>query len=561
MTPAFDAVVVGSGISGGWAAKELAERGLKVLVLERGRDVEHGKGYVGEHKAPWEIPYGGLPLRDLYDAEYPIQKQAPAFDETTRHFFNNDAENPYDFDPRRPWLWHRTDVLGGRSLVWSRQVYRWSDLDFEANAKDGHGVDWPIRYADVAPWYAHVERFIGVSGARDGIAHVPDGEFLPPMEMNAIEKAAKARIEAAFPERHVVMGRVAVLTQDHGGRAACHYCGPCQRGCSTGSYFSSQSSTLPAARATGNVTIRTNAVVAGLDVDPATKKITGVRVIDTATKAGSTVTAKMVFLCASTVASTQILLASASDAFPRGLANGSGALGRHLMDHCFGFSAFGLFPGHEDTTYFGHRPNGIYVPRFRNVGAPHPGFVRGYCYQGAGMRVGWRNTQRIAPAFGTKLKAHLRKPGPWGIVLLGFAECLPRPENRMFLHPNKVDRFGIPQVSFEFQWGPNEMAMRTDAADEAEKMLRAAGASEVVKLAHPRPGGGGIHEMGTARMGSDPKEAVLNRFNQAHEVANLFVTDGSCMASSGCQSPSITYMALTARASEYAAQQLRDGAI
>jgi choline dehydrogenase-like flavoprotein len=557
----FDAIVVGSGISGGWAAKELTERGLKVLVLERGRDVEHGKDYVGEHKAPWEIPYGGLPLRELYAEEYPVQRQAPAFDETTRHFFNNDKQNPYDYDPRRPWLWHRADVLGGRSLLWSRQVYRWSDLDFEANKRDGHGIDWPIRYADIAPWYGHVERFIGVSGQPEGLAHVPDGEFLPPMEMNTVEKVAKAKIETTFPGRHMTIGRVAVLTRDHNGRAACHYCGPCQRGCSTGSYFSSQSSTLPAARATGNVTILTNVVVAGLDYDPATKRVNGVRVIDTGTKAGTTYRAKMVFLCASTIASTQILLNSKSESFPRGLANGSGALGHYLMDHCFGLSAFALFPGHEDAYYFGNRPNGVYIPRFRNVDAPHEGFLRGYCYQGAAMRVDWRHTQRITPGFGTALKDALREPGPWGMVLLGFAECLPNADNRMELHPSKVDRFGIPQVRFEFQYGANEMAMREDAANEAEKMLLAAGASEVFKMAYPRPGGGAIHEMGTARMGDDPAHSVLNRFNQTHEVQNLFVTDGSCMTSSSCLSPSITYMALTARASEYAAQQLRDGAV
>jgi len=557
----FDAIVVGSGITGGWAAKELTERGLRVLVLERGRHLEHGAGYVTEHQPPWEFPLRGLPLRELYEREYPIQSRVEPFGETTRHFYVNDAQSPYAYDPAQPWLWIRTDVLGGRSLLWSSQVYRWSDLDFEANAKDGHGIDWPIRYRDLAPWYAHVERFIGVSGQPEGLAHLPDSEFLPPMEMNAVERVAKRRIEAAFDDRIVTIGRVAILTRDHGGRAACHYCGPCERGCSTGSYFSSLSSTLPAARATGRLTIRTDSVVESLAYDAETKRVGAVRVVDAQTRARRAYTARVVFLCAGTVGSTQILLNSSSESFPDGLANRSGALGRHLMDHTFGLAGLGFLPGHQETYFYGYRPNGIYVPRFRNVDRPHGGFLRGYNYQGSATRLSWRLAHGDAPPYGAALKAALRTPGPWAIALLGFGECLPRAENRITLHPRTRDRFGIPQVAFAFRLGENDLALRQDAATEAGKMLRAAGATQVTTSASVRPGGGAMHEMGTARMGRDPHESVLNAFNQAHDVPNLFVTDGSCMTSSGCVSPSLTFMALTARAADHAAGLLRDGVV
>jgi choline dehydrogenase-like flavoprotein len=359
----------------------------------------------------------------------------------------------------------------------------------------------------------------------------------------------------------MTIGRVAILTQDHGGRAACHYCGPCERGCSTGSYFSSLSSTLPAAQATGNLTVRTDSVVESLDYDPATRRVRAVRVVDATTRERREHTARVVFLCAATVGSTQILLNSRSEAFPHGLANRSGALGHHLMDHTFGLAGLGLIPGHEDAYFYGHRPNGIYVPRFRNVDRPHAGFVRGYNYQGRATRLPWRLEQSSAPPYGRELKEALRTPGPWALALLGFGECLPRAENRMALHPTKRDRFGIPQVTFIFTLSENERAMRRDAAAEAERMLRAAGATQVMTSDAVRPGGGAMHEMGTARMGRDPRASVLNGFNQAHDVANLFVTDGSCMTSSGCVSPSLTFMALTARAADHAAGLLRDGVL
>ncbi len=562
--PEFDAIVVGSGISGGWAAKELTERGLKTLVLERGRPLEHGAGYVGEHQPAWETPYRGLPLRDLYRDQYEIQRTSYAFSETTRHFWNNDAENPYDYDPDQPFEWLRAGVVGGRSLLWARQVYRWSDLDFEANLKDGHGIDWPIRYADIAPWYSHVERFIGVSGAAEGLPQLPDGEFLAPMAMNVLERHVRERIEASFPERTMTIGRTAVLTEPLAGskRGVCHYCGPCHRGCSVGAYFSSLSSTLPAAEATGNLTLEANAVVASLEHDPQTGRVSAVQVIDAESGARRTVRGKLVFLCASAIGSAQILLNSKSEAHPNGLANGSGALGRYLMDHTYGAGARGIFAGYEEFYPQGSRPNGIYIPRYRNLRADEElPFLRGYGYQGRASRLGWQSMARLIPGFGAEFKASLREPGPWTMSIGGFGECLPNADNRMTLHPNKVDRFGIPQVSFAFRWSENELAIIEQIQIDAREMLAAAGAREISTYNAEKVGGSAIHEMGTARMGRDPSESVLNAFNQAHEVPNLFVTDGAAMTSSSCVNPSITYMALTARAVDYAVRQLQDGAV
>ncbi|GIX31296.1 MAG: GMC family oxidoreductase [Porticoccaceae bacterium] len=559
--PQFDAIVVGSGITGGFAAKELTERGLKVLVLERGRMVEHGRDYVGEHLPPWRIPYRGLPLRELYARDYPVQSTLYAFDETTRHYFVNDRENPYE-EGSGKFLWYRADVVGGKSLLWGRQTYRFSDLDFEANQRDGHGIDWPIRYADLAPWYDHVERFIGVSGSQEGIPHLPDGQFLPPMELNVMEKTFKARVEAAFPERRVIIGRCAVLTVPHNGRGACHYCGPCQRGCSVGAYFSSQSSTLPAAARTGNLTLLPNSVVTRIDYDAKARRATGVQAVDARTGERRSYTARLIFLCAGTVATTQLLLASRSAAFPRGLANSSGALGHYLMDHTFGTGAVGIFADHPDKVVFGNRPNGLYIPRFRNLaGDEGLGFVRGYGYQGGALRMGWQGLSRQVPGFGAEFKAALRRPGPWMVYLSGFGECLPRRENRIELHPRKKDRFGLPLPVFHFQWSENERALMRDVEAQARLMLERAGAKSVQSWLHESAGGEAIHEMGTARMGDDPRQAVLNRYNQAHDVPNLFVTDGAAMTSSSCVNPSLTYMALTARAADYAARRLAEGGL
>lgn len=556
----FDAIVIGSGITGGWAAKELTEQGLKVLMLERGRKLEHGKDYVTEHRPEWTYRFRNKPLRELYDSDYRVHKQLYAFSEKTRHFFNNDRENPYSYKPG-DFLWFRGGTLGGRSLTWGRQVYRWSDLDFEANKRDGYGVDWPIRYRDIEPWYDHVERFIGVSGEPLGLSHLPDSQFLPPMELNIVEKDFRASLNANYSDRVVTIGRTAVLTQPHLGRAACHYCGPCERGCSAGAYFSSLSSTLPAAQATGNLTIMTDMVVSSIDYDPTTRRASGVNAINTKTKLGSRYTAKVIFLCGSTVGSTQILMNSQSASFPNGLANGSGVLGHYLMDHRLAQGAAGIMTTHQDKVTYGRRPNGIYIPRFRNVKNQEDtlNFTRGYGYQGGAIRMGWDTLAKRMPGFGAEFKHQLRSPGPWILHLNGFGECLPYKTNRMELMHTQPDPYGIPQIKFHFSWGNNEEAMGEDIIAQATDMLKTAGAQYTIPFNKDAVGGEGIHEMGTARMGRDPQTSVLNQWNQAHEVPNVFVTDGACMTSSSCVNPSLTYMALTARAANYAAKLLKTG--
>ncbi|MEP5765962.1 MAG: GMC family oxidoreductase [Halieaceae bacterium] len=559
----FDAIVIGSGITGGWAAKELTERGLKVLVLERGRELRHGVDYLGEHAPDWKLPYNGKKPREFYAEQYPIQSKSYAFGEDTRHFFVNDKENPYQQAPGKPFEWVRGNVVGGRSLLWGRQTYRWSEQDFEANRVDGNGMPWPIGYKELAPWYSHVEDFIGVTGQAEGLPQLPDGEFLPPMDMFALEKTIKGRLASKAPELTMTMGRAAILTRDHKGRAACHYCGPCQRGCSTGSYFSSQSSTLPAAEATGNLTLVANAVVERLVYDEASGKLSAVEVIDSQTREKLRYSAKLFFLCASTLGTTQVLLNSPSGTFPNGLANRSGSVGRYLMDHLNVLSTTGIFFDDMDSYYYGNRPNNTYIPRFRNL----PGededtdFVRGYGYQALPLRGDWKMNFN-AKGFGAGLKDRLRKPGPWLWALAGFGECLPQYTNRAYLHPTRVDRFGIPQLVMDFEWGPNELALWRDMDKQSARIMKAAGAVFTSAIAaEDVVGGSAIHEMGTARMGDDPNQAVLNAHNQAHDVPNLFVTDGACMTSSSCVNPSLTYMALTARACAYAVTQLAEGQI
>ena len=557
----YDAIVVGSGISGGWAAKELTEKGLSVLLLERGKPITHGIDYIGEHQPPWERANMGLRPRDLYDSEYPIQSTSYAFDETTRHFWNNDAENPYDFREDKPFHWLRTDVVGGRSLLWARQSYRWSDLDFEANQREGIAIDWPIRYRDIAPWYSYVERFVGVSGDAQGLPELPDGEFQKPMEMNVVEKHVAKKISNAFPGRKMFIGRVATLTEPLHGRAPCHYCGPCHRGCSGGSYFSSLSSTLPAAESTGNLSLMANSLVESLEYDAASQKVTGVRTIDTKTKEKNVYRSRLVFLCASTIGSTQILLNSFADGEDRSFANDSDALGRYMMDHTYKAGARGIIPGFEEYYPYGYRPNGIYIPRFRNLsGDEGLGFSRGYGYQGGAGRIGWGERLK-KPGFGADFKRELRIPGPWYMSLGGFGEILPYAENTMRLHPKKQDRFGIPQVTFKFEFGENERRHRKDLVEQGVKMLEAAGASQIQSYNDEMIGGAAIHEMGTARMGRDPRESVVNEYNQVHAAENVFVTDGACMTSASCVNPSLTYMALTARAADYAVKRLQAGDI
>ena len=559
----FDAIVVGSGISGGWAAKELTEKGLKVLVLERGKELQAGSGYLGEHAPNWKLPYQGKKPRKLYEDEYPMGSRVYAFSEANRQFWMNEKENPYVVDQDNPFMWIRGDVVGGRSLTWGRQTYRFSEQDFKANAQDGHGIPWPVDYKDIAPWYSHVEKFAGITGQREGLAQLPDSEFQKPMPWFALEKTIHGRLKKKAPDITLTSGRAAILTEDLPGRSACHYCGPCHRGCSTGSYFSSQSSTLPAARATGNLTLKANALVERLEYDQASGRIAKVHVIDSRTGERQSYSARVFFLCASTVASAQILMNSTSEEFPNGLANSSGTLGRYLMDHSLGLSGMGVFLDNMDSYYFGNRPNALYIPRFRNLDGQDEDadFLRGYGYQTATLRMDWQSGYNIK-GFGAELKDSLRKPGPWIFVLAGFTECLPRESNRMYLSNNKVDRHGIPQVAFDFQWSDNEISLRRDATKQAERILKAAGAVLILpadeQMSTP---GEGIHEMGTARMGADPTASVLNAHNQAHDVPNLFVTDGSFMTSSSCVNPSLTYMAFTARACAYAAQQIAEGHI
>jgi choline dehydrogenase-like flavoprotein len=554
----FDAIVVGSGITGGWAAKELTELGLRTLVLDAGRPIDPASDYA-EHRPVWQMPFRGLGDRRYVDQHQPVQRKSVSFDEWSHRFWTDDRENPYTTPKDKPFDWFRARQVGGKSTIWGRQVYRMSDLDFEANARDGIAVDWPVRYADLAPWYDYVEAFIGVSGQKEGWAHLPDGPFLPPMPFNCVEQHVAESIRAAFPgERLMTIGRAAVLTTAHNGRAACHYCGPCHRGCVTRSYFSSANATLPAAEATGRMTLRTFSVVRHVTVDASSRKVTGVHVIDARTRESIEYRARVVFLCASALESARILLNSKTREAPNGLANSSDQVGRNVMDHIKWGGADGEFEGWADKRVVGNRPNGIYVPRFRNLTTRHPEFVRGFGFQGRGFRQEWQ--ARVSTAgIGRSLKQRLTDLGPWIMSLNGFGEMLPNPQNRCTLDSSVVDAWGIPVLHIDCAWGPNERAIHKDMNVTAAEMLEKAGAKNVQPSRRISTPGNTNHEMGTARMGRDAKTSVLTRWNQAWDAPNLFVTDGACMTSSGNQNPSLTYMALTARACHYAVEQLRRG--
>src|SRR2546426_4194994 len=549
MVKTYDAIVVGSGISGGWAAKELCEAGLETLVLEAGRPGNPDTDSV-EHVPVWQMKFRGNRDRKAMLMRQPVQRNCYACDELASKFFVDDLDNPYTTDEGKPFLWIRGRQVGGRSIMWGRQTYRWSDLDFEANAKDGFGVDWPIRYADIAPWYDHVERFVGISGQAEGLGQLPDGQFLPPMGMTCAETHVRDAVAKYWGrDRVVTIGRCAVLTQSHNGRAACHYCGPCHRGCVTRSYFSSINATLPAAQATGRLTLRPYSVVHSVMYDRRTGRATGVRVIDGQTKHALEFRARIIFLCASTIESARILLLS-------GIGNASGQVGKNLMDHVMGGGASGRIDAPVDRDTIGNRPNGIYVPRFRNIGKGKSPFVRGYGFQGGAGRSDWGRGAGET-GFGAEFKKALRKPGPWGFSFYGFGEMLPKEQNFVEIDKNKVDAWGIPVARISCAYGENEKALLHDMSITAAEMLAEAGAHEIQPFTSDNPPGLVIHEMGTARMGKDPKTSVLNAHNQCWDVPNVFVTDGACMASTACQNPSITYMALTARAAAYAVDAIK----
>jgi choline dehydrogenase-like flavoprotein len=494
--------------------------------------------------------------------DQPIQRECYACDEVGHKFFVNDRENPYTTPEAAPFRWFRGRQVGGRSITWGRQVYRWSDLDFEANLKDGHGNDWPIRYRDLAPWYSHVERFIGVTGAKEGLSQLPDGEFLPPMQMTVVEQHAREKILAAFQrERVLTIGRAAILTRNHNGRAACHYCGSCERGCITHSYFSSLASTLPAAEKTGRLTLRPDSVVAEVLYDGQRGRARGVRVIDALTMRETEYEARVVFLCASAIESVRLLLNSKSSRFPDGLGNSSGLLGRYLMDHHYGSGASGRMPGFLDRRTFGRRPNGIYVARFRNVKSAHPDFLRGYGMQGGSGRAGWGRGGSM-PGFGADFKrALIEDLGGWSISISGWGETLPHVDNRVTLDPEVKDKWGIPAARIDVRWRANELAMDRDMMTAGAEMLEAAGCTDVRTHGSNNPPGHCIHEMGGARMSHTAQDGLLNRWNQVWDAPNLFITDGACMASCACQNPSITYMAITARAATHAVAELKRNAL
>lgn len=556
----FDAIVIGSGISGGFAAMELCNRGYKTLVLERGRMVKHGD-YPTASMDPWELPNQNMVTSEEIAKHYFKQDRLSWWvREDHKHFINKDDEYPYDEIERFDWI--RGHHVGGRSIMWGRHCYRWSDIDFEANVKEGIAVDWPIRYRDIEPWYDYVETFVGVSGQKEGLKQVPDGKFLPAFPLNCVEQHLRESVYAKYPERVITPGRVANLTSydpkvHKGTRGQCQSRAMCVRGCPYGAYFSSLSATLPVAESTGNLTIRPNSIVSEIVYDPVTAKASSVRIMDGESGESLEFFARIIFCNASTVGTTAILLNSRSERFPEGLGNSSGELGHNMMDHHYGMGASGEVPGFLNKYYKGRKPSGFYIPRFRNIdeASSRSDYLRGFGYQGGASR----GMNAPADLMGEALKKEIFAPGPWGISMTCFGEILPYHENRMYLNFDKKDKFGIPIITFDAKLRENEMNLRADGVTCAEEMLEAAGCKNIRSWNEATAPGACIHEMGTARMGHDPKTSVLNKWNQMHEVPNVFVTDGACMTSAGTQNPSITYMALTARAVDYAHRQVNEG--
>ncbi|WP_395062267.1 GMC oxidoreductase [Flavobacterium sp.] len=554
----YDAIVVGSGISGGWAAKELTEKGLKVLLLERGHNIEHIKDYAEQNKPVWEYPHRHYrPTKQMIE-DYPVLKRDYPLNERNLSYWASDKENPYT--ETKPFDWFRGYHVGGRSLMWGRQTYRWSDLDFEANLKDGIAIDWPIRYKDIAPWYSYVEKFIGVSGSKENLPQLPDSEFLPPMDLNIVEKTVASRIKEHYKNaRTLIIGRVAHVTKAIKDRTPCQFRNMCWNGCQFGGYFSTQASTLPAAVKTGNLTLRPFSIVKEVNYDKATKKATGVTVIDAQSKEEMIFTSKIVFLCASSFNSTWILMNSAKDVWKEGLGSSSGELGHNAMDHHFRVGASGDFEGFEDSYYYGFRPNGFYIPRYRNLnGDEKRDYKRGFGYQGSASRSGWES-QVAEMNIGKDLKNVIGTVGGWNIGATAFGEILPYHDNKISLDQSKKDNWGLPVLNFDIEIKENEQKMKIDMKNDMKEMLEAAGAKNVTTFESTYTPGMGIHEMGTARMGLDPKTSVLNKNNQVWDCLNVFVTDGACMVSASCVNPSLTYMALTARAADFAVSELKSG--
>jgi choline dehydrogenase-like flavoprotein len=557
----YDAIVVGSGATGGWAAKALTERGLNVLVLEAGRQLDPLKDFT-EHHFPYDLKFRGLAPGSVYAPRQPIQSRCYAGNEYSAHLFVDDLDNPYTTPDDKPFWWIRGRQVGGRTLTWGRQSYRYSDYEFKAAERDGYDQPWPISYKDLEPYYDQVENFVGISGSHEKLEQLPDSRFLPAMNMTCGERLLKKAVESNWKDRRVIIGRAAILTKYHQGRAACHYCGHCDRGCTTNSYFSSPGSTLPAAAKTGRMTLRPNSVVREILVDTNTGRAKGVRVIDQRTKRDYEFESKVVVLCASTLESTRILLNTKTRQHPEGLGNTSGVLGHYLMDHVFPIGASGIVTKLSGQAYdfSDGRANGIYIPKFRNVRERHPKFLRGYGMQGSvNMGYGYARAKYI-PGFGEQFKRQAREmPDVPNFFLGAWGEMLARRENRATIDPQKVDAWGIPVLHVDCTHGENERAMAADMLETAKEMVTAAGFQIMFETKNPAPPGFCIHEVGTARMGADRKTSFLNKWNQSWEVKNLFVTDGACFTSSGCANPTLTMMAITLRACDYLAEEYKKG--
>jgi choline dehydrogenase-like flavoprotein len=556
----FDAIVIGSGISGGWAAKELTGKGLRTLVLERGRDVKHGIDYPTANLHPWEFAHrGDVPL-DIREQNPIASRKKGLFNEATMHFVVKDAEQP--FVAEKPFDWTRGYQVGGKSLLWARQTQRWSDFDFEGPARDGYAVDWPIRYGDLAPWYSYVEKFAGISGNRDGLPQLPDGEFLPATELNCVETYFQAVLAKHYPDRPLIQGRCAHITDPQPvhlaqGRTKCMHRTLCSRGCPLGGYFSSNASTLPWAAKTGKMTLRPHSVVHSIIYDGAKGRAVGVRVVDAQTKAMTEFYARIIFVNASALNTNLILLHSTSGRFPAGLGNDNGLLGKYIAWHNYRGRMSASYDGFSDKTTSGRTPNHAYFPRFRNVFKQETDFLRGYAV-GFG---GGRGTRASQEGIGETLKANLldQTPGDWHVSAWMMGETIPRESNHVRLDPALKDPYGIPQLRVSADWSDNDDQMVKDYQEQFTEMFTRAGFTNIKATDSRHAPGADIHEMGGVRMGHDPKTSLLNKWNQLHACPNVFVTDGACMTSTATQNPSLTYMALTARAADHAVKEMRKG--